>query len=305
MVAAVRMGNVAMGDILAAPVLPTRASRVIAEYVSRHGDALRDAAGERDPLSLHAAVDRLRATLKTLRPLLARDRSDHLRVELHWLADALDAVRDNDVVTRRLADAVSAEPPGDIVGPITQRLGDALAAAGAEAQGRLAIALDAPRYAALLDSLAALAATVPRDIAGVAVVARTRAALRRADKHLARALQSSAAHRASTCDTEAAARDADSAYRRAGYAVELAEPLVRGPVRSLRRRLAAVHELLTDQRNAALTVELLRTYATAAAQAGEDGFTYGLLMGRQPTRIDGRVATAARHARRRTPDILR
>ncbi len=310
MVLATRMPSVPLGELLAAPVVPrpTKASRSLAEYLSRQlailhgfargnlddaGDASRTTTvdGER----LCAATGRLRAALSTLRPLLAHDRVDPLRAELGWLAGALESLRDNEMTARQLRATIAAEP-ADRIDPLTRsRLREGLDAAAAEARGRLAIALDAPRFAGLLDSLDALAATLPRDLATRAVLNRIRATLRRADDRLDQ----------STMDTAASVDRAARAYRRARYAVELARPLSPGRYGRLNRRLSTVETLLDRQRAAVLTEQLLLTHASAATEAGEDGFSLGLLLGRQQTGAAPGLLRAGRRVRRAIPSPLR
>jgi CHAD domain-containing protein len=107
-----------------------------------------------DPESLHqlrVATRRLRAFLRTGRPLLERDWGDELRTELAWLGAALGPVRDLDVLIEHLRTETA-----DFQGPdakAAKRLVSALGRQRTAARRRLGRALESDRYGALLERL--------------------------------------------------------------------------------------------------------------------------------------------------------
>jgi CHAD domain-containing protein len=101
---------------------------------------------------MRVAVRRMRATLRTARPLLDADWADGLRAELGWLGRALGPVRDLDVMIERLRGEISDLPRREreagevLVGELEKER--------AAARSQMLAALDSPRYPALIDRLA-------------------------------------------------------------------------------------------------------------------------------------------------------
>ncbi|HEX8929611.1 MAG TPA: CYTH and CHAD domain-containing protein, partial [Actinomycetota bacterium] len=127
----------------------------------RHEAAVR--VGE-DPEAVHqarVATRRLRSTLRTFRSLLEPEWTTRLRDELKWLAEMLGGVRDAEVLDRRISDALAAEPPELVLGPVAARLSERLRGDTAKHRAALVRVLDGRRYAALLDDLDALLAEPP------------------------------------------------------------------------------------------------------------------------------------------------
>src|SRR5207302_6077556 len=112
-------------------------------YLRAQRDAIRDndqGVRDGDPEAVHdmrVATRRMRSTLRTFRPLLDATRTEPLRRELHWLAGLLGAVRDGDVMAARLAEAIAAEPPDLVLGPVGERIQEQLSARTAADRGQL------------------------------------------------------------------------------------------------------------------------------------------------------------------------
>jgi CHAD domain-containing protein len=107
-----------------------------------------------DPEELHqlrVATRRLRALLRTTRPVLLGDWAPLLEANLSWLGRALGPVRDADVLLERFEGRASALSPG-LQAPFLQALGP-ITQARDTGRSSLMIALDAPRYFELLDGL--------------------------------------------------------------------------------------------------------------------------------------------------------
>jgi CHAD domain-containing protein len=249
---------------------------------SGDGEAVHDA---------RVAVRRLRATLRTYRPVLEAGRTEPLRAELSWLGDLLGAVRDADVLGARLNLFLAAEPRELVLGPVAARIRQHLAAATAQAQSDLGEGLGSHRYGQLMAGLDAAVTDPERPVSvdrpGSTLRQRAcaRRALRRADR-----LLTAAVARLSTCDDEAAGElhAARRAYKRARYAVEVLEPDAPPRAGRLVLRLKALQDLLGEHQDAVVAERVLREYGVAAHLNGENAFTYGLLLGRQ--RPAGRFA---------------
>lgn len=115
-----------------------------------------------DPEELHqmrVAVRKMRALLKTGQSFLDQRWSRPLRAELGWLADALGAVRDLDVLLERLrrrADSLDGAERAAF-----ERLTSGLADEHARDRQKLVVVLDSDRYAYLVDRLVAAVQAPP------------------------------------------------------------------------------------------------------------------------------------------------
>jgi CHAD domain-containing protein len=156
-----------------------------------------------------------------------------LRDELHWLANRLGEVRDDDVMAQRLTAAVHAEPPELVLGPVAARIQSQLAAHGAQARVALVEALDSDRYQRLITQSAALAAALTTGVPKKRLRRLAAKALRRADARLKAADRADPIHR----DTRMHA--ARRAYKRARYAAEALRPVAGRPAKQLAQRLSA------------------------------------------------------------------
>jgi CHAD domain-containing protein len=256
---------------------PTTARGALGAYVRAQRDAIiRNDLGVRrdEPEAVHdlrVATRRLRSTLRTFRSVFDRTRTDPLRDELRWLANVLASVRDGEVMAERLTEAIAAEPPELVIGPVEARIRQRLAIATA-AGSRLAIdALNSSRYLRLLERLDELVA-VPfgTDLTHGRLRRMARKAIERADMALDEAE-----------DRDEGLHEARKRYKAARYAVEVLRPLYSEPARRLASRLTDLQDALGTHQDTIVTSELLREYAIDAHEAGESTFTYGLLDGRQ------------------------
>jgi CHAD domain-containing protein len=251
-----KLGRVLGGRVPAAPARPT--DRVTA-YVSAQRDTLlandpgaRD--GDEDAVhDMRVSIRRLRSSLRTFREHWDGERADRLRDELKWLADALGAVRDTQVMAGRLV--------GDEFAEVAHRVRELLAEDLREARAALTAALDDDRYLRLLDELDAVVAATRK----APTRSAARAALARADRRLADAKGP---------DRDAKLHAARRAYKRARYAVEVygrkAKPLVKS--------LTHLQDVLGTHQDAIVTANALRDFA---GRTDDDSFPYGVLYARQ------------------------
>ncbi len=240
---------------------------------------------DEDPEGVHqlrVGTRRLRSDLRTFGPLLETDRTDPHRDELRWLAGALGAVRDADVLLARLVERT--EGLGDdadrrAAGVLLERLRGERATALAA----LGDVLASRRYLELLDGLVALAEDPPT----------TGEACRRAGKVLPRLAAKPWRSLARLVEglpddpPAEALHDVRKQAKRARYAAEAVAPVVGDDARTAAKRLAAVQEVLGDHQDAMVAIEWLRT---SAGPGPAEGVAAGLL-------IAGELATAIEHRR--------
>src|SRR5262245_14268220 len=146
-------------------------THVQARFAELQREALRADAGLRlrdDPEDVHdlrVATRRLRALLRTARPMFDRDWADRLRAELDFLASALGAVRDLDVLIARVAEDAAQLDEGDTVAvsALSAMLRPRRTAALAELQSTLESAIRTPSSpSARFGSSRAALRTTPR-----------------------------------------------------------------------------------------------------------------------------------------------
>lgn len=295
---AVSKSHRAVAGRLAAVAEATPPDPVVA-YALAQRDALianHPGAHEGDEDAVHdmrVAVRRLRATLRSFRGLWGRRESEAVRAELRWLGGRLGAVRDAQVMSARLTDAVRAEPVELVLGPVAARVAERFAADLATALDELRRTFDSDRYPDLLTRLDRLLegpTARPADARWVA--RRVRRAIARADDRLDRALDGR---------SDVALHEARKAYKNARYAVEVREPDAGKPAAKLAGRFKELQDLLGAHHDSVVTREVLRRQALRAYADGENTFTYGILHARQATAADRdlRAVPAVRDRARR------
>ncbi|SDR85228.1 CYTH and CHAD domain-containing protein [Actinopolymorpha singaporensis] len=275
-----------------------RAWSAVATYIADQRDAiitLDPGVRRGDPEAVHkmrVACRRLRSTLRTFRPFLDRARTDPLGAELRWLAGELGMLRDSQVQAERLRAAVDAEPAELVIGSVERRIGDHFATEAGQASGRVAAALDSPRYSALLDNLDALVeATAGQDAGAAELRRRARKALRRVDRRLDRAAALSARPEARPSvtpplpgvvrDRSTALHEARKAAKRARYAAEALAAVGGKDARRLVKALKRLQKVLGAHQDSVVARQTLRDLGVRAHLDHENAFTYGLLHARE------------------------
>ena len=102
---------------------------------------------------MRVGVRRLRSDLRTFGPLLEKAWARRMRTELGWLADALGAVRDAEVLRARLHATARADPLAPLDEAAVARIDAELTVRHEESFAALDQLLRSPRYLALLDEL--------------------------------------------------------------------------------------------------------------------------------------------------------
>lgn len=253
------------------------AGEVVIDYLAGQVQALlsqdpRTRRAEEDAVhQMRVACRRLRSALKAFKSVV-RD-TERTQDELKWLGALLGEARDLEVTRARFARHLKNLSPELVVGPIQVRLGDDLGAREDEAYGRIREALGGERYYALLDALDDL----------VAKPSLGKAAKKPADPTLADVADKNWRRVTKAYDTaqaipdeerrEIAMHDVRKAAKRARYTAEALG------MDTLAKRAESIQEVLGLHQDGVIAQETLAKEAEGARQAGEDTFTYGVLVG--------------------------
>jgi CHAD domain-containing protein len=266
-----------------APTEPGTAGEVVVAYLATQVNALltqdpRVRRAEDDAVhQMRVAARRLRSALKAFRKIVTG--TDHLQDELRRLGAVLGEARDLEVIRARFAELLDGLAPELVTGPIGARLGADLHEREQEAYGRIREELSGDRYYRLLDALDEL----------VSAPALGKAAARPAQDEL-RAVavagwervtkRYEAAQAIDDPDRRALAmHDVRKAAKRARYTAEALKPSISGGMGKLAKLAERVQEILGVHQDGVVAQETLLGEAERARRAGEDTFTYGLLIG--------------------------
>jgi CHAD domain-containing protein len=211
----------------------------------------------------------------------------HLDEELSWYQDLLGEVRDRQVLRTRFDEAVHALPAELVLGPVAAKIDEALEAERVVALQAVATALDSDRYLTLMRDVDEWSRTPPVRTAVdtddlLAMADRTR---RKARKRLKNALASGTPERL---------HRARKAAKRARYATELTVPLLGKRAKKIVKAHKHVQDALGEHQDSVVATQVLLRLGGAAAQPGQNGFTYGLLYQRERT-LAAQARRAARH----------
>jgi CHAD domain-containing protein len=246
-----------------------------------------------DPEGVHqmrVATRRLRADLRTFRPVLDQGWSEPLRDELKWLGRGLGALRDADVMLGNFRKRVEELPDGDRAA--AGKLVDRLAAQREDALASLQRLLDGRRYRLLLDALVE-AAGQPRfadevdpgaDARDVVpgLVASPWKKLRREVRRLGDEPADEALHQVRI------------RAKRARYAAQAAAPAVGGQAKELADRLSDLQDVLGELQDCVVAEQWLRSAAGAPGITPDDALVIGLLIARERAQaVERRAAWAA------------
>lgn len=240
------------------------------------------------------ATRRLRSALRVFAPFFDHDRRTLLDGQLRRYAEILGAVRDDQVLERRLDAAVRDLDPALVLGPVQHRIDAHLEARRRVDRERLQAELDGPRYLGLLRDLTSWIDAPPfTDAASRPEAALVRLA-RKADKKVAARLRAGNA----SGDLEVL-HSARKSAKRARYAAEATRPITGKKARREAERFQHLQDLLGEHQDSVVAAELLLELGAAAgATAGENGFTFGLLHQREQDRAEEARRKARKAARR-------
>jgi CHAD domain-containing protein len=242
-----------------------RLMRYLARQVERMDAA---AQGVRDdtPDAVHrlrVASRRVRSALRAYRPLLERERTDPVDAGLRDLGRALAPARDAEVLRERIDADLAELPPELAIGPVRAEATRHFARAEAEARAAALAALDGDGYADLRRTLDGLLADPPLTRRAI----RPRLDVRPSQRRLRRAMG-----RALSSGDETDLHRARKAAKRLRYATEVAGTKA--------KRLKVLQQALGAHQDAVVARGALRDLGATA----ENGFTFGLLLGRAEAR---------------------
>ena len=227
---------------------------------------------------MRVATRRARSALQAFGGIIDREATRPLCAELKWLAAALGAARDGEVMLDRLTADLAAIPPALVVGRVQARITDCFTAELAQAGKTALAALDGQRYLRLLDELDALLADPPLTALAERKAGKVLAKpVRRAARRLRRALAAVPGAE----DRDAAIHEARKATKRARYAAEAAVPALGRMASRQAAQAKELQQLLGDHHDSVVARTVLLNLAGKARAAGEDTFTYGLMHQRQ------------------------
>lgn len=266
---------------------PGTAGAVLLAYLAEHADRLateerRARADEPDAVhQLRVSARRLRSVLQAYRPLLDRERTEPVVVALREFGRRMAPARDAEVLEERIMAGLAALPPELRLGPVQAMTTRYFARLAAEARAGVLAELDGEHYVRLRAALEDLLTRPPftpradrparRELS--AVVARSA-------RRLARAVD--AAIDPATPDRDAAVHAARKAAKRLRYATDLAKPVVGKPARRFAKGLKAFQTALGEHQDTVVARGVLRELGARAA--GDNGFSFGVLHGRDAGR---------------------
>ncbi|MEZ0115446.1 CHAD domain-containing protein [Catenulispora sp. EB89] len=227
--------------------------------------ALKPAVRDDAPDAVHqmrVAARTLRANLRTFEDVLpGGKRRAALIEELGWLGDALGPAREAEVLKAQVLDLLDRTPQEYVLGPVRTRVEAVFALERESALGLVTEAMDSPRYRRLLKHLDAYFAAVQPD--KDPDLSRLHRRVRTRMQH--------ALPMPPGADRDIAMHEARKVARRARYAGE-ALGLTTKPIKALQ-------DVLGDEHDRVVTASALTDLAAGAYQAGENAFTYGVLLG--------------------------
>jgi CHAD domain-containing protein len=263
------------------------AGDAVLAYLHEQADALKhhDPRVRRDEHDavhqMRVATRRMRSALQAYGKIVDRSGTRELTDELKWLAGVLGNARDLEVLRTRFETAAGELPPELRLGPVTARLTRYFAPLEASAHEESVAALNDPRYFALLDRIDALLADPPLTPLALKPARKVVPKLvKKAYKRLARraetALGTDAGH-----ESDVALHESRKSAKRLRYATEVAVPVLGKPAKKYHEKAKAVQTLLGEHQDSVVARPVLRELGVQAHLDGENGFTFGLLHGRE------------------------
>lgn len=254
------------------------AGAALMAYVATQADRLaaEDLRVRRDePDAVHqlrVASRRLRSALQAYRPLLDAERTEPVVDALRGFGQALAPARDAEVLRERVLTGLSELPPELRLGHAEAFATRHFARIEAEARAAVLTELDGERYASLRDALEALLEKPP-----LTKAARGKSGLEdgvaRATKRLAKAVATAVEPGPEQTEAVHAARKAGKRLR---YATEVAG--------TKDKKLKHLQKALGEHQDAVVATATLRELGAAAHASGENGFSFGVLLGRDVER---------------------
>lgn len=274
-----------LARVLGAPAVPAhptdRLHRALAEQIDQLLVWDRAVRADADD-----AVHQMRVTIRRIRSLLQGEETAHapLLDELQELGAVLGVARDAEVLAQRYQQALDELTPELVRGPVGERLVNGSLRRYQSGRRRSLAAMRSPRYFRLLDGLDDLVSAPATERYATVAIAYRR--LRKAVKAAKTA-----------ADRDAALHRIRKAAKRLRYAAAAANK------KKIAKRAKTLQTLLGDHQDSVVSRAHLVHQADAAAAAGEDTFTYGLLYAREAD-LAARSRAALRPALRKLDRVM-
>ena len=263
-------------DGQAATVESGTVGELVAAYVTAQCDVLasNDVGMRTGTPAVHktrVAVRRLRSTLRVFDDVVEAAPAEEFNDELVWYADLLGRVRDQDILSSRLAKQLAELPAQQRRGPVEAEITKTLAEEREKAVAGLTRGMRGKRYEHLVQLVRGSRAALPlTDAAGEkdkTAAEYAEKAKQKADKRLRKADD----------DIEKLHR-ARRATKRARYAAELVTP-ADSDMKAVAREAEELQALLGEHQDAVVSASFLAKISAAGnGETAENGFTYGVLM---------------------------
>jgi CHAD domain-containing protein len=266
---------------------------LVATYLAEQCRVLIDAepqlrAGEPVVHTTRVAVRRFRSTLRTCAELFDQGRAEALEPELVWWAGLLGAVRDLDILDERMSDHITNLPVELVLGPVANTISTEVAAQRKVQFDEVIGAMESPRYRALVIELHRWQSAPPFTDAAADVAATEIAQyVARADKKLEKRIEEAAeACRTNDEHADGLLHRARKTSKRHRYVVELAQPVLGAKADKLVARRKKLQDVLGDYQDSHVAVAFIRELgARVGTHEGQNGFTYGVLLGTERQRL--------------------
>ena len=208
--------------------------------------------------------------------------------ELVWFAGLLGEVRDREVLEQRLLTDLAELPAELVIGPVAAQIETELTTGRKAAWDAVIDALDTDRYRQLLAELHRWRSDPPlteeAEDPAAKVSKYVKRATKKLDKRLDRAIE---ARLTGDPDADHLLHQARKAGKRGRYAVELAEPVLGKKAGKIIDDRKALQDVLGEYQDSFVAADFLRTQGVRLGlRSGHNGFTYGLLYGRELARQD-------------------
>lgn len=225
------------------------------------------------------AIRRLRSTLRNFGVLFDVPQAGRLEDELVWWAGLLGAVRDLDIIEKRVTEQLAELPPELVLGPVAARIATEIQLQRRASLAVVAQGMDSDRFRQLIAELNRWRREAPflpaADASGAKVSRFVKRADQKATQRLDRAV---AAYADGDPGAPALLHRARKAVKRHRYAVEAAEPVLGAKAAKIINRSKDLQEVLGQFQDGVVIGPFLRTLgAQVGAEEGHNGFTYGLL----------------------------
>ncbi len=263
-------------------------SELVGRYLTEQCTVLIDAEPElraRAPVvhPTRVAIRRLRSTLRVFGDLFDVARAGALEDDLVWFAGLLGAVRDLDVLEARLTDRLAALPEQLVLGPVARQITEELQLRRQAGWAEVVAALDSEPYRRLIAEIRRWRSDTPftagAEVPATQVKRYVKAAGKKARRRLRRALL---AHVDELPEAGELLHRARKAAKRHRYALELAQPLWGAKAEAAIAERKELQDVLGDHQDSLVAAAFLHEQGMRLGiRSGHNGFTYGLLYGRE------------------------